>query len=149
MDQKDLNKYIADFERLMPLFHRNIVRLDHCCVEEMALTPHQFMVLKTIADTNDCIMSDLSNKLGVTMGNMTGLVDRLIKEGHVTREHDSDDRRVVKVKLTSKGKDIAAKVGKIKKALLQDILKKLTEKEIEIMIKLIEKIVSEREPKNA
>ena len=148
INQRDLNKYLAKFEELMPLFHRNIARMDQNCVEKMDLTPHQFIALKTIADTNDCIMSDLSNKLGVTMGNMTSMVDRLIKEGYVAREHDPDDRRVVKVKLTGKGKDIAAKAGKIKKALLQDIFKKLTKKEIETMLDLIEKIAGEQRTEN-
>lgn len=148
MRQRNLSQYIKRFEQIMPLFHRNMIQMNECCVEEMDLTPHQFIVLKIIANTDNCNMSGLSKILGVTMGNMTTMVDRLIKEGLVTREQEPNDRRIVRVKLNNKGKEIVIKVTKKKQNMLLNILKKLSNKDIETMLKLIEKIVTNQEPIN-
>ena len=48
-------------------------------------------------------MSELSQRLMVTGGNVTGITDGLEKEGLVLREVDSADRRINRVKLTAEG----------------------------------------------
>jgi DNA-binding MarR family transcriptional regulator len=48
-------------------------------------------------------MSELSQRMMVTGGNITGITDGLEKEGLVVREVDSNDRRVYRVRLTSEG----------------------------------------------
>ena len=48
-------------------------------------------------------MSELSQRLMVTGGNVTGITDGLEKEGLVVREVDTADRRINRVKLTSDG----------------------------------------------
>lgn len=48
-------------------------------------------------------MSELSQRMMVTGGNVTGITDGLEKEGLVVREVDSADRRVFRVKLTAEG----------------------------------------------
>lgn len=50
-------------------------------------------------------MSELSSRLMVTGGSVTGLTDELIKEGHVQREADADDRRSQRVRLTPAGRE--------------------------------------------
>jgi DNA-binding MarR family transcriptional regulator len=48
-------------------------------------------------------MSELSQRMMVTGGNVTGVTDGLEKEGLVVREVDATDRRVFRVKLTAEG----------------------------------------------
>ncbi len=48
-------------------------------------------------------MSELSQRMMVTGGNVTGITDGLEKEGLVVREVDTTDRRVYRVKLTAEG----------------------------------------------
>jgi len=50
-------------------------------------------------------MGELSRRLMVTGGNVTGLVDQLVAEGLVTRAATSRDRRALVVKLTARGKE--------------------------------------------
>jgi DNA-binding MarR family transcriptional regulator len=49
-------------------------------------------------------MRELSRRLMVTGGNVTGLVDKLVAEGLLERRNDSADRRVFSVLLTPEGK---------------------------------------------
>jgi DNA-binding MarR family transcriptional regulator len=48
-------------------------------------------------------MSELSQRMMVTGGNVTGITDGLEKEGLVVREVDATDRRVFRVRLTQEG----------------------------------------------
>lgn len=50
-------------------------------------------------------MSELSRRLIVSNGAITGLVDKLAEAGLVTRREDPDDRRSMIVRLTRKGRD--------------------------------------------
>ncbi len=49
-------------------------------------------------------MGELSSRLMVSNGNVTGLADRLVQEGLVAREPEAADRRTFRVRLTSAGK---------------------------------------------
>jgi len=49
-------------------------------------------------------MRELSRRLMVTGGNVTGLTDRLVAEGLVERREDPADRRTFQVQLTAEGK---------------------------------------------
>lgn len=49
-------------------------------------------------------MRELSQRLMVTGGNITGLTDRLVAEGLVERAEDPDDRRAFTVRLTAEGR---------------------------------------------
>jgi DNA-binding MarR family transcriptional regulator len=49
-------------------------------------------------------MRELSRRLMVTGGNVTGLTDRLVAEGLVERQDDPGDRRAWTVQLTPEGR---------------------------------------------
>lgn len=49
-------------------------------------------------------MSELSQRLMVTGGNVTGLADQLEAEGWITREPVADDRRAIRLRLSASGR---------------------------------------------
>ncbi|MDR5837815.1 MarR family transcriptional regulator [Caballeronia sp. LZ034LL] len=49
-------------------------------------------------------MTELSRRMMVTGGNVTGITDQLEKEGLVSRYADPDDRRSISVRLTPQGR---------------------------------------------
>ena len=50
-------------------------------------------------------MSELGRLLMVSNGNITGIIDRLVEDGWVTREPIAGDRRATRVALTHKGQE--------------------------------------------
>ena len=56
-------------------------------------------------------MSELSRRLMVSGGNVTGLTDQLEKEGLVARTDDPEDRRAYTVKLTAAGRTRFARMA--------------------------------------
>jgi DNA-binding MarR family transcriptional regulator len=58
-------------------------------------------------------MSELSQRLMVTGGNITGITDQLEQEGLVVRNSDPGDRRAYTVKLTVAGRRLFAKMAAV------------------------------------
>ena len=81
-----------------------------CKVAEYDLTAPQFGVLEALLHLGPLSLGELAEKLLVTGGNVTYVMDRLESQGLVVRERSGDDRRVVRAHLTSKGRDTIAGV---------------------------------------
>lgn len=70
-----------------------------------SVTLPQFDVLSELERAGKRLtMSELSKKLMVSNGNVTGVVDRLEKSGFVSRNRAEHDRRVQYIELTPKGR---------------------------------------------
>lgn len=89
-----------------------LMRESRRAVERWELTLPQFDMLAELAraDARGFTFVELSRLLLVTSGNLTGIVDRLEQEGLVAREPDRSDRRVVRVRLTAKGRRLTARM---------------------------------------
>jgi DNA-binding MarR family transcriptional regulator len=74
--------------------------------ERFATTLPRFDLMAQLERHADGLrMGELSQRLMVTGGNVTGLVDQLVAEGLVTRTPTARDRRALVVKLTARGKE--------------------------------------------
>ncbi len=73
--------------------------------DQFASTLPRFDLLAQLDHAPDGLtMGELSRRLMVTNGNVTGLVARLIREGLVERRVDAADRRSARVRLTPSGR---------------------------------------------
>lgn len=75
--------------------------------------------------SNGLRLSELSKRMMVTNGNLTGLVDRLIEEGYVRRVDDPTDGRASVVRLTRAGTDIFKKLAAAHEAWLATLFDEL------------------------
>lgn len=93
--------------RLMKCYNLVFRELRKSVEKDGRITFPQFDVLAQLSREKEGIsFVDLSRRLMVTSGNLTGIVDRLEGESLVYREPDQTDRRVVWVRLTKKGKSL-------------------------------------------
>jgi len=85
-------------------------------------------------------MSELSRLLMVTGGNVTGIVDQLVKEGLVERADDAADRRAWRVRLTRAGGKAFGDMAREHEAWVVDLLGGLTRKESEALMQLLARL---------
>ncbi|MFV1440948.1 MULTISPECIES: MarR family winged helix-turn-helix transcriptional regulator [unclassified Phaeobacter] len=72
--------------------------------QEFSTTLPRFDVMAALSQHLDGLkMSELSGVLKVSNGNVTGIVERLVDDGHVQREKVPGDRRASRVRLTEAG----------------------------------------------
>jgi len=67
-------------------------------------------------------MSELSGVLRVSNGNVTGIVDRLVDDGHIMRVPVEGDRRAMIVRLTKKGRAHFAALAEAHEGWVNEIL---------------------------
>jgi len=80
-----------------------LCRLMNSVLARTGLNLPQCQLLTVLKESGEITMSELSKRLGVTMGAGTSLVDKVLEAGMVERRRDETDRRLVKVKLTTEG----------------------------------------------
>ena len=85
-------------------------------------------------------MGDLSERLMVSNGNVTGLVDRLEKEGHVARCPSAEDRRIQMVSLTAKGSAFFAQIADDHRAWVEEMMSELDTKELTSLYALLARL---------
>lgn len=67
------------------------------------LTMAQLRTLWVVSQGRASTGRELAAELGVTPGNITGIVDRLVEQGLLARRRNPRDRRVIILRLTPKG----------------------------------------------
>jgi len=85
-------------------------------------------------------MGELSRLLMVTGGNVTGIVDQLVKEGLVERADDAADRRAWRVRLTRSGEKAFAEMAREHEAWVAGLLAGLTRKESDALMQLLARL---------
>lgn len=74
------------------------------------LTGPQLAVLKMLEPVERISLSELSWKIRARNSTVTGIIDRMEREGLVERRRSEADRRVVNIVLTRKGRGLAADI---------------------------------------
>lgn len=90
-------------------------------------------------------MSDLSTKLKVSNGNVTGIVDRLVSDGLVERLAVDGDRRALRVRLTNAGIARFADMAADHEVWVNELLAGHDAGELEILADLLARITGENE----
>ena len=85
-------------------------------------------------------MGELSQRLMVTGGNVTGIADQLTKEGLITRETDAADRRAFTVHLTEAGRSAFAAMAAEHEAWVESLTAGLDADDKRSMIGLLSKL---------
>lgn len=76
-------------------------------IRELGLSIPQFDLLSTLTEREGISQSELAERLYVTKGNVSGLVDRLVQAGLVERRAIAGDRRSYAMHLTAEGRRLA------------------------------------------
>jgi DNA-binding MarR family transcriptional regulator len=82
-------------------------------------------------------MGEISKRLMVTGGNVTGITDQLVKEGLVAREGLAEDRRATLVKLTASGRKSFARMAQEHEQWVAGLFGELGDKERKQLLGLL------------
>ena len=85
-------------------------------------------------------LSDVSKRMMVSNGNVTGLVERLVQSGHIKRSSLPNDRRVQIVKLTAKGQSNFNRVASAHEEWVAEFFARLSPKDIDGLIQALGKL---------
>jgi len=84
-------------------------RLNASVLDKLGLTYLQYVALVSLYEHDNQTVSSLGEKLFLDSSTLTPLLKRLEAMGHVTRQRDKQDERVVRVNITGKGRKVREK----------------------------------------
>ncbi len=118
------------FLQVMGLFKHSMIKI----FEATGITAPQAMTMGILSKEKRIKMTDLSKKLSLSNSTVSGIVDRLEKQGMVERDRSKEDRRVVYVSICPKFNDIHGEYHKLIRENTENIIKKGTTEEIDKIV---------------
>ncbi|HEX8835084.1 MAG TPA: MarR family transcriptional regulator [Abditibacteriaceae bacterium] len=111
-------------------------RAGNRCADEHNLTIPQWMALGCIGHggAEGVTHSELGNRLMLSKAPITGVVDRLERDGHVKRVDDAKDRRVSRIVMTPAGEEIWFRVRKSLHSCAEEYCRCLEPDEMETVV---------------
>lgn len=140
MERTDRKEYFARLEEiLMEIGRRLHVEFDAHMVS--GITGSQFFVLQKINAKGRLTVSEVAEKLSVSLSAITALVDRLVQAGLVVRSRDDQDRRLVWIEATEKGKEILARCMEGRKQVAAKYFGQLSDEDLEKLLEIYGKVL--------
>lgn len=110
------------------------------------ITNNDMHIIEAIGIEEPRNMSVIAHKLSVTVGTLTTNMNGLEKKGYIRRERSQEDKRVVYVLLTEKGKKAFYHHRDFHKKMIKAIVKDLSEEEMEILYRCLQNLNHFLEP---
>ena len=130
-----MDTYATLNDALVKLF-RDVMDL-----EEQAIITQEFQdITNNDVHVIQAIGTGEPKELSVTVGTLTIAMNSLVKKGYVTRERGKEDRRVVYISLSEKGRHAYEHHKQFHHDMIEAILQDLTPDETESLVKALAKL---------
>lgn len=137
----DIDRFGQRMIALLPRMLRGFARRESNYLSRGKITLPQLGALEYLSDRRESPMNELARHLGVTRPAATGLADRLIAQGLVSRQGDRSDRRVVRINLTPKGRRVLDNIWNQKRRMLQEVFGQLSPADRAQYLATLERVV--------
>jgi DNA-binding MarR family transcriptional regulator len=115
-------------------------RITKQVARELGLTGPQLTVIKLLETFGDLSLSSLSERIRAQNSTVTGIIDRMEREGLVVRERSTSDRRVVYIKLTPKGASMAKTIQVEPMEIFRSVLQALSKDDTKDLLRILGKL---------
>jgi DNA-binding MarR family transcriptional regulator len=131
MEKKDLLKEALLLQRET---HKLMRKFEPQPWIELTLTLAQLKSLLFIAAKDKTNFKKVAEALNVTPPNVTGIIDKLVEQGLVTRTENQEDRRIMLLQATEKGRELLDALHQSHVNQMTQILGNMTVEELNIFI---------------
>ena len=90
------------------------------------LTPIQHLILEALWREDGLSASDIGKKLVLDGATLSGVLDRMVSGGWISKESDVEDKRVLRVSLTPKSKTLKLRLSEARDQTNEDLLRPFT-----------------------
>ncbi len=115
-------------------------RLTKGMASQFGLTGPQLTVIKLLETFDNLSLSSLSERIRAQNSTVTGIIDRMEREGLVRRERSTVDRRVVHIRLSDKGQKLAKQIQVEPMEIFREALASLSQADLKDLLRLLNKL---------
>ena len=132
-------KLINDF--FVGIYNRILVLEEKWLREQnLQVTMSEAHMLVAVGQRENKAMSEVAEAVSLTNGTVTTMIKKLESKGYVMRSRDGDDKRILRVRLTDKGKKVTTVHEDFHKKLTETVLNSITQEEKVVLMSTMEKI---------
>lgn len=134
---------ISTLNELLVKLFRNINVIEERAIrtgEYNDVTANDMHVIEAIGTEEAKNMTRVARSLDVTTGTLTIAVNSLVKKGYVNRVRSEEDRRVVLISLSDKGKRAYLHHRQFHDQMINVVVEELTEEEQQVLEKALKKL---------
>jgi len=115
-------------------------RLTKGLAKRFGLTGPQLTVVKMLESLGDLSLSSLSDHIKARNNTVTGIIDRMQREGLVKRERSETDRRVIFIRLTERGRQLARSIEVEPMEIFRQALESLPEDDVQQLFRILGRV---------
>ena len=115
-------------------------RLTKGLASQFGLTAPQLTVIKLLETFDNLSLSSLSERIRAQNSTVTGIIDRMEREGLVRRERSTVDRRVIHIRLSDKGQKLARQIQVEPMEIFREALAALTQADLRDLLRIMNKL---------
>ena len=115
---KDIAQLLQEASGIFRLMEREHVRRD-------GFTSSQAFLLSLLLERGSLSVNDIARNMKLDKSSASRLVKNLIRDNYLVNETSDQDRRFLKISLTGKGKDAAARIEEKRKEYYSSIIENL------------------------
>ena len=105
------------------------------------ITYNDMHIIEAVGVEEPRNMKTVAKLMSVTTGTLTKAIDALCEKGYVVRERSTKDKRVIKLRLTDKGKSAYYHHEQFHRQMIKNIASEMSEQETEVLIYALAKLV--------
>ncbi len=136
----NIDIFAKEATKILPHIIRGVSKTQNDALKRGIITLPQYLTLNILFTQGPLKMKDIAAKLNISLPATTGLVGRLNSIKVIERIYDKKDRRVIYIKITDKGKKIEKDVRLEREQGIKKLFSKLTGKEREDYLNILNKI---------
>jgi len=110
-------------------------------LDPYGLTPPHWLVLNCLWKEDGLPINQLIEKLLQVGGTMTGVIDRMEERGLATRKRDEVDRRMWRIYLTDKGRQLQSEIPPLIARMRQKTIKGIDTDDMQIFMRVLDEII--------
>ena len=117
MKKEDAEMMKLENQLCFPLYAaaRNVSGLYTPLLKPLGLTYTQYLVFLVLWEKDDVPVGEIGEKLMLDNGTLSPLLKKMEQAGYIERDRCKDDERIVKIRLTEKGKALQEKAKDVPK----------------------------------
>lgn len=115
-------------------------------MQPFGITGTQFVIMKHLGDDVAQTAADLSRLMHYDAGSMTRLLDRLEEKGWIRRERSKNDRRVVRLHVTSAGRGVFPRLLDSAARVIQHMLTGFSAAEVKDLRSFLNRMIENGQP---
>ncbi|MEN8118734.1 MAG: MarR family transcriptional regulator [Bacteroidota bacterium] len=95
---------------LLNQLKKKCLELDLICMKEHNISDSEYNFFLIVSDCKRLNSKSIAEKMGLSLSRTSRIIDKLVNNGLIERDHNIKDRRIINIRLSKKGIDLKTKI---------------------------------------